>query len=127
MYTDRERIAQGLYLLAAGADPVTFLATVRAYVLQHITTAKQAAELLRDLAKVNPPAFTEAMKSMQPPEPPPQSFKDFKKDLRAATAGLLQIAKSRRGATDEAEPVAPRARNSGRKAVRQSTRARRGS
>lgn len=37
---------------------------LRTYVLQHIETTEQATELLRDLAKVNPHAFTEALQAM---------------------------------------------------------------
>jgi hypothetical protein len=54
--TNQKRLADGLYLLGAGADPDVFPRTLRAYVLQHIETTEQMAELPRDLSSVNPPA-----------------------------------------------------------------------
>ncbi len=59
--TARERIGHALFMLAAGADEAVLMQTLRAFLLQHIQTTEQATELLRELAAVNPSAFTESL------------------------------------------------------------------
>src|SRR5262245_5861572 len=61
--TDQKRIADGLYLLAAGANRDTFMRVLRAYLLQHIETTEQMAELLHDLSAVNPHGFYHAVQT----------------------------------------------------------------
>jgi hypothetical protein len=63
--SDREELADALYLLRAGSNPDTFLRTLRTYVLQHIETTEQMAALLRDLSSVNPPAFVDALNTLE--------------------------------------------------------------
>src|SRR5689334_19391369 len=62
--TDQKRIADGLYLLAAGANPETFMRVIRAYLLQHIETTEQMFELLCDLSSVNPHAFVAGVQAL---------------------------------------------------------------
>ena len=52
--TDRERIAAALYMLAAGANHVVLMDTLRAYVRAHSKEEADELTLLRELQEVQP-------------------------------------------------------------------------
>ena len=54
MPSSRDKIADALYLLSAGADEKVFLDTLQAYVAVNSKTEEQVANLLKVLQEANP-------------------------------------------------------------------------
>ena len=58
---DRKRIADALYMLAAGADHDTLLSTMRRYVIVHSKSDDEVTDMLRELQEANPEGFATAL------------------------------------------------------------------
>ena len=58
---ERTRIADALYLLAAGADAALLLSTMRRFVIVHSTSNDDVLAMLRELQEANPEGFADGI------------------------------------------------------------------
>jgi hypothetical protein len=62
--TDRERIADALYMLAAGADQAVLMDTLRAFVVAHSKEEADVSALLKELPEAQPTLTVTAIKGI---------------------------------------------------------------
>jgi hypothetical protein len=87
--TDREQIADALYMLAAGANHAVLMDTLRAFVVAHSKEEADVLALLRELQEAQPTLTVTAIKQIAKPakksrKPAAQAKKSKPKGRRAA-------------------------------------------
>ncbi len=86
--TDRERIADALYMLAAGANQVVLMDTLRAYVVAHSKEQSDVLALLRELHEAQPTLTVTAIKRIKPTKKPNAKRKSTRATTRTHRASV---------------------------------------
>ena len=103
MKTERDRIGDALYMLAAGANQTALMDTLRAFVVVHSKTPDDVSKLLRDLAKSSPSAFANAMQGLATERD--TDMRRMFAEMDAKLAPLLAHAKNRKAGAPKSKPT----------------------